>query len=128
MGITPLSVHLPCASLLPHEVPQLDSHERFVCGKPRANSDGSSLPHYTKNISANSQQDNNTTTDMFSYFQLYPASLVPSYIYLFSFYTLCDIYSSAPAWYECDLCVITENMWPEIGLFHKCNLKRATSL
>lgn len=44
--------------------------EICVCGKPRANSDGSSLPHYTKNIPANSQQDNNATADIFPYFQL----------------------------------------------------------
>ncbi len=94
------------------------SWEICVCGKSRANSDGSSLPHYTKNISDNSQQDNNTTADIVSYFQLYPASLVPSYIYLFSFYSFFDIYSPAPAWYDCDLCLITENVWPEIGLFH----------
>lgn len=102
--------------------------EICVCGKSRANSDGSSLPHYTKNIPANSQQDNNATADIFPYFQLEPAYLVPSYIYLFSFYSLGDIYSPAPAWYDCDLCVIIENMWTEIGLFHKSNLTRAIFL
>lgn len=46
-NMTPLSAHLPSQA---HEVAQRDSHKRdlCVCGMQRANTDGSSLPHYTK--------------------------------------------------------------------------------
>lgn len=76
--MTPLSAHLPSQA---HEVAQRDSHKRDLCVGCREPT--LMVPAYLitqKHLSANRQQDN-TSADIFAYFQPQLASPVPLFIF-----------------------------------------------